>query len=263
MTSLADRLLQSAACSRRFLEEGSLGRISRFILSRQNSDGGFRGHTPQSDLYYTLFAIASLKAIDYPIPVFKVWKHVLSFGTGKGLDLIHLVFLIRLRSAFPMLGITRRRLFQRLEEFQEQSAQTLFLKQLAEAEGDELVSVSLDAPTPQLAAAVVVNQQKDSAIEKALLGRFVSAGGFVSSAQTDTPDLFSTASALFALVEMKSNLTGIQQPCFKYVESLWRGSGGFAKHAAAEVEDLEYTFYALLTMGCLIKSLASNYGKKK
>ena len=43
MKTISDRLLQSAACSRRFLEGDSLNKIFRFILSRQNSDGGFRG----------------------------------------------------------------------------------------------------------------------------------------------------------------------------------------------------------------------------
>jgi len=264
MKSIADRLLQSAASSRRFLETGSLDRISRFVLSRQHSDGGFRGRGAESDLYYTLFAMATLKAIDYPIPVFKVWKYVLSFGTGKGLDLVHLVCLIRLRSAFPMLGTTRRRLFRRLEGFQERSTYSLFLRLLAE-EGslpaDEAIPVSPDAPTTQLAAAVVVNKQVDPETEKALLGRFVDSGGFAPAAKVGVPDLLSTATALFALVEMGSNLDGMQPPCFKYVESLWRSSGGFAGHAADEFEDVEYTFHALLAMGCLIKSLASNYGK--
>jgi len=261
--SIAEHLLQSAACCRRFLEMGSLDRISRFVLSCQQSDGGFRGGGAQSNLYYTLFAVATLKAIDYPIPIFKVWKYLLSFGTGKGLDLVQLACLIRLRLAFPMLGTTRRRLFRRLEDFPEHAIHSLFFQLLAREEAaslGEVVSVSPDAPTLQLAAAVLVNQQKDLAIEKALLGRFVASGGFLPSSQADAPNLVSTASALFALVEMNSKLDGIQPPCFKYIESLWRSSGGFAGDVTDESEDVEYTFYAILAMGCLIQSLASSYG---
>lgn len=263
MKSIADRLLQSAACSRRFLESDSLNKIFHFILSRKNSDGGFRGRGAESDLYYTLFAVAGLKAINYPIPVFRVWKYIHSFGMGKKLDLVHLVCLFRLRSAFPMLGTTRRRFFRRLEKYQERSAYSLFLRLLAQEEAmpdTDPVRVSPDAPTTQLAAALLVNRQNDKATTDALMGRFIASGGFAPTDKVATPDLLSTATALFALVDAGVKLDAIQQPCFKYAESLWRDSGGFAGHVADEFEDVEYTFYALLTIGCLIQSLASNYG---
>ncbi len=262
MKTISDRLLQSAACSRRFLEGDSLNKIFRFILSRQNSDGGFRGRGVESDLYYTLFAVAGLKAINYPIPVFKVWKYVRSFGMGKDLDLVHLVCLFRLRSAFPMLGTTRRRFLKQLEKHRDQSTYGLFLKLLAEeglAKGD-LVQVALDAPTTQLAAAMLVNQQNDKATADAVMGRFAELGGFAPTDRIAVPDLLSTATALFALVDAGANLDEIQQPCFKYAESLWRDSGGFTGHVADEFEDVEYTFYALLTIGSLIQSMAKNYG---
>lgn len=263
MESIPDRLLQSAACSRRFLDEDSRDKMADFILAQQNPDGGFRGRGTESDLYYTIFAVASLKALGHPIPLFKVWKYVRSFGMGDGLDLVHLVCLVQLRTAFPILGITRRRLSKRLEKHRSKSSYDLFLKLLVgdiSALDDAPVRVSLDAPTTQLAAAVLVNRQNDAATASTLLGRFVESGGFAPSDKIAVPDLLSTATALFALVSMGTNLDTIQPPCFKYAESLWRDSGGFAGHVADEFEDVEYTFYALLTTGCLIQSLASNYG---
>lgn len=262
MKSIADRLLQSTACSRRFLERDSLGKISRFILSQQNPDGGFRGRGAESDLYYTVFAVAGLKVIGYPIPVFKVWKYIFSFGMGKKLDLVHLVCLFRLRSAFPMLGITRRRFLKQLEKHSGQSTYGLFLKLLAE-DGlveREPVPIAIHAPTTQLAAAVLVSRQNDAATAKALLGRVVESGGFAPTDKMDQPDLLSTATALFALVSMGINLDEIQKPCLKYAESLWGDGGGFSGHVADEFEDVEYTFYALLTIGSLIQSMAKNYG---
>ena len=263
MKPITDRLLQSSACSRRFLEGDSLNKIFRFILSRQNRDGGFRGRGAESDLHYTVFAMACLKAIDYPIPVFKVWKYVRSFGMGRKLDLVHLVCLFRLRSAFPMLGTTRRRFLKQLEKHRDQSTYGLFLKLLAE-EGSmsdhDPVQVSPDAPTTQLAAALLVNRQKDKGIIDALMGRFSESGGFAPTDRIAEPDLLSTAAALFALVDAGANLDGIQQPCFKYAESLWRDSGGFAGHVADGFEDVEHTFYALLTIGSLIQSMAKNHG---
>ncbi len=262
MKSIPDRLLQAAACSRRFLEEDSRDKMADFILTRQNPDGGFRGRGAESDLYYTVFAVAGLKALGNPIPLFKVWKYVRSFGMGDGLDLVHLICLVQLRTAFPIWGITRRRLYKRLKKHRAESAYGLFLKLLAgdDSGQDDPVQVSLDAPTTQLAAAVLVNRQNDKASEEALLGRFTESGGFAPSDKIAVPDLLSTATALFALVSMGVDLAAMQQPCFKYAESLWHDSGGFAGHVADEFEDVEYTFYALLSIGCLIQSLASNYG---
>ncbi len=266
MEPISDRLIRSAACSRRFLEGDSLSKIAHFILSRKNRDGGFRGRGAESDLYYTVFAVASLKALGYPVPALAIWKYVRSFGSGDQLDLIHLVCLIRLRTAFPMLGITRSRLLRRLENHSADSAYDLFLKLLAEDYlgdadcPDEPLLVPPTDPTPSLAAAVLVNRQTDDRTQEALLDRFVESGGVAPTGGIAEPDLLSTGTAIFALTSMGTNLDAVQQPCFKYVESLWRESGGFSGHVADEFEDVEYTFYALLTIGCLIKSLASDYG---
>jgi prenyltransferase beta subunit len=266
METISDRLIRSAACSRRFLEGDSRDKIARFVLDQQNPDGGFRGRGEESDLYYTVFAVATLKALGTPVPAWAVWKYVRSFGLGDGLDLVHLVCLIRLRTAFPLLGLTRRRLLRRLEKHRSESAYGLFLKLLAEdyldtaGIPDEPLQIPPTDPTTNLAAAVLVNRQNDKATQTALLGRFVESGGCSPTDHVSVPDLLSTATALFALVDMGAGLDAVQQPCFKYAESLWRDSGGFAGHVADEFEDVEYTFYALLTIGCLIQSLASNYG---
>jgi prenyltransferase beta subunit len=266
MKSVTNRLIQSSACSRRFLDGVSRDRVGRFILSQQNSDGGFQGRGNESDLYYTVFAVAGLKALGKPIPLFKVWKYVRSFGLGDDLDLVHLVCLIRLKTAFGMFGITHRRLFRRLEQHRAKSAYGLFLKLLVDdnAAGlnlpEDPAQVPLSDPTTNLAASVLVNRQTDETTLKALLNRSVESGGFAPTEQVVVPDLLSTATALFALTSAGIALDDIHKPCFRYVESLWRDSGGFAGHEADQFEDVEYTFYALLAIGCLIQSMAKDYG---
>jgi len=259
MQPLADRLIHTAAGARRFLEQKSRSQVARFILSRQNPDGGFRGKGAESDLYYTVFAAAGLKALGAPVPALRLWNYVRRFGTGEELDFVHLVCLIQLRSAFPMLGKTRRRFFQALESRRAESAYDLFLKQLA---GDGLRIARLPVaprpvvfadPTPSLAAAIIVNQPADRTAAKALLDRACRSGGFAATDQLNTADLLSTATALFALRTLHADLDAIRRPCLEFVESLWRDSGGFAGHAADEFEDVEYTFYALLSVGCLMQ----------
>ncbi len=259
MESLADRLIHAAACSRRFLEQESRSQIARFILSRQNSDGGFRGKSAESDLYYTVFAAAGLKALGWRIPAWSLWKYIRQFGSGEELDLVHLFCLIRLRAAFPMTGKTRRQLFRNMEELPADSAYDFFLKQLS---GDCLGiarlpvaprPVSLTDPTPNLAAAIVVNRTEGKVAAGVLLNRICSSGGFAATDQLNSADLLSTATALFALRILHADLDPVRRPCMEFIESLWRDSGGFAGHVTDEFEDVEYTFYALLSIGCLME----------
>ncbi|NOU35748.1 MAG: hypothetical protein HOO88_03110 [Kiritimatiellaceae bacterium] len=259
MQSLDDRLIRTAACARRFLEKESLKQTARFILSRQNPDGGFRGKGAESDLYYTVFAAAGLKALGAPVPALKLWNYVRRFGVGEELDLVHLSCLIRLRSAFPMFGKTRRRFFQMLETRHAESAYDFFMKQLA---GDSLGLARLPIaprpivftdPTPSLAAAIIVSRSADKAAAEVLLNRFCSSGGFAATDRLNIADLLSTATALFALRSLHADLDSIRRPCLEFVESLWRDSGGFAGNTTDEFEDVEYTFYALLSVGCLMQ----------
>lgn len=259
MHSLADRLSRTAAGARGFLEWKSRRHVARFILSRQNSDGGFRGKSAESDLYYTLFAIAGLKALGAPIPAWRLWNFLRKFGDGHTLDLVHLSCLIRLRTAFPMTGKTRRNLFQTLENKPAESAYDHFLKQLA---GDGLGNarlpvapqpVMLSDPTPNLAAAVIVHPPQDQSAVRALFARVCPSGGFAANDYLGTADLLSTATALFALRTLRADMDVIRRPCLSYIETLWRDSGGFSGHVADEFEDVEYTFYALLSIGCLMQ----------
>jgi prenyltransferase beta subunit len=260
MNSLADRLTRTASGARGFLKGKSRRQVARFIFSKQNSDGGFRGKSVESDLYYTMFAVAGLKALGAPIPVWRLWKYLRQFADGEKLDLVHLTCLIRLRTAFPMTGKTRRRFFRTLETRRAESAYDLFLKQLA---GDCLGAarlpsaprpISFSDPTPNLAAAVLVNPLPDQAVAKILFDRICPSGGFSATDYLGTADLLSTATALLALRTLRADIDLIRRPCLEYIETLWRDSGGFAGHVADELEDVEYTFYALLSIGCLMQS---------
>jgi len=70
--------------------------LERFFLSRHNADGGFRGKGPQSDLYYTGFAVLALLAMEIPFDQDKTVRFLESFEDGSGLDLSHLAVLVRL-----------------------------------------------------------------------------------------------------------------------------------------------------------------------
>jgi prenyltransferase beta subunit len=258
MDSVADRLIHMAATSSIFLERESRRAIARFILSRQNADGGFSGRDQASDLYYTLFAAAGLRALGWRLPIFRLWKYVRSFGSGEDLDLVHLVCLIRLRGLFPMLAATRRRLLAALDRHDSGTAYDPFIRLMAadasveERAPEQALRIAADSPTTTIAAGMIVNSEPDEAAQNLLMGRVCPTGGFAPVARVGAPDLLSTATALFALADQGADLDQVREPCMEYIESLWRDSGGFAGHAADEFEDVEYTFYGLLSIGCLM-----------
>lgn len=84
----------------------------------------------------------------------------------------------------------------------------------------------------------------------ALQGCECRAGGFLATPRTPAPDLLSTATALYAL--RAANLRPARaQPHRDFVESLWDDNAGFRGHPSDPLPDCEYTFYALLALGCL------------
>jgi len=69
--------------------------VEKFIRSEQNSDGGFKDRAGQSDLYYTVFGLDSLLALQAEIPGDSVAGFLDQAGTGENLDFIHLCCLAR------------------------------------------------------------------------------------------------------------------------------------------------------------------------
>lgn len=87
--------LQVAKLSPKLLGE-SAELVAELLLRRQSSDGGFRGREGEAgDLYYTIFGLDALNALDQAPPEGSVQPFLQPFGDGEGLDLIYLSCLIR------------------------------------------------------------------------------------------------------------------------------------------------------------------------
>ena len=67
------------------------------------------------------------------------------------------------------------------------------------------------------------------------------------------PDLLSTATALHALSIAGALADDMREKHLDYLDSLWTAEGGFRGHWADDVADCEYTYYGLLSLGCLAK----------
>jgi prenyltransferase beta subunit len=109
--------------------------------------------------------------------------------------------------------------------------------------------------TPATAAAVLVMRHLDAPQDRDagmwLLDRCHTGGGFFASSATPVPDLLSTATALHALSTLHIPISGLQEPCLDFVDSLWTNRGGFFGTWADDTVDCEYTYYALLALGHL------------
>jgi prenyltransferase beta subunit len=117
--SLRLQLLQVARLAPRLLG-GSTELVGDFFRRQLTAAGGGQDRAGRPDLYYTIFALAGLQALDAEIPTGQVEKFLLTYGEGERLDFVHLSALARCWAA---LGLKRmpagldRALLERIESF--------------------------------------------------------------------------------------------------------------------------------------------------
>ena len=104
--SMRLEMLQVARLAPKLLAD-SAGLVRAFLLGQQNEDGGFKDRAGRSDLYYTVFGIDGLLALDVSSFKFQVSspgptgrltqaaRYAGGFGDGGGLDFVHLCCLAR------------------------------------------------------------------------------------------------------------------------------------------------------------------------
>ena len=87
-------MLQVARLAPKQLGE-SCDLVAAFLRSCLNPDGGFRNRTGDSDLYYTVFGLEGLIALQQPVPVDQVVPYLRHFEAIERLDLVHAACLAR------------------------------------------------------------------------------------------------------------------------------------------------------------------------
>ena len=111
---LRHELIRAASKAPRLLGE-STALVRKFILSRQNPDGGFQDRAGRSDLYYTVFGMQSLLALQTPLPVESVAPYIAAFEDGEHLDFVHLCCLARCRAILGAAAPIEKSLARRIE----------------------------------------------------------------------------------------------------------------------------------------------------
>ena len=87
-------MLQIARLSPKLLGD-SCELVESFVRSQINPDGAFRNRAGKSDLYYTVFGLETLVALQVRPPVDEVAAYLRTLGDGAGLDFVHLACLAR------------------------------------------------------------------------------------------------------------------------------------------------------------------------
>jgi hypothetical protein len=117
--SLRLQLLQVARLAPRLLGK-SADNVRDFLRSQLTEEGGGMDRDGNPDLYYTIFALAGLQALDGKIPVDRVRNYLTSFGAGEDLDFVHLSALARCWAAIEKQGMPTElpeRILTRIEQF--------------------------------------------------------------------------------------------------------------------------------------------------
>jgi hypothetical protein len=94
-------MLQIARVAQKALGD-SAGLVRDFLIRQITPEGGGADRAGRPDLYYAIFVLAGLEALQAEIPVEKIKPFVDSFGDGTALDFVHLGALARCRAAIGL-----------------------------------------------------------------------------------------------------------------------------------------------------------------
>ena len=249
-------MLQVARLAPKLLQEAS-DPVARFLHSQFNDDGGAADRSGQSDLYYTVFALEGLIALQCDPPP-GVRGFLESFGDGEDLDLVHLCCLARCRATVklpgPDLAPRIRARWDRGSVYHSFLAWGALEDLGQRPEPFGLRDDTGVRTTPTTAAAVALLRRMGAPVPaeatRWLLARAHPDGGFLATAAAPMPDLLSTATALHALAGEHVPFGHLKESTLDFIDTLWTGKA-FCGTWADDEPDSEYTWYALLAMGHL------------
>ncbi|WP_372365272.1 prenyltransferase/squalene oxidase repeat-containing protein [Candidatus Uabimicrobium sp. HlEnr_7] len=116
--SLRLEMLQVARLAQKPLQEVK-SLILHFLYDHLNEDGGFKDRSGNSDLYYSVFALECIHALQGDIPRQNMQKYLLSFSELQKLDFVHLSCLVRAAAAVEIQNdLDGERILELMKEYQ-------------------------------------------------------------------------------------------------------------------------------------------------
>jgi geranylgeranyl transferase type-2 subunit beta len=307
---LGARLSQGLAS----LPETARARHRAFVLSRQNSDGGFSGREGGSDLYYTGFAVRALAVLQELHD--DDCQRIAGFLQASGQAKVTVIDLVSwLYSALVVQGVGGidvlsavdanwpDRLAEILESFRTKDGgyakthegaagstyhsflvticyeligrpmpqvgrllQFVFDRQRDDGGFVEIGPMKRSGTNPTAAAAAILNMhgalddELRNDVAAFLRDVYSSEGGFQANTRIPCADGLSTFTALLTSQDLR--LDGLFDPvrAIEFVRGLELPEGGFRGALWDQAADVEYTFYALGTLGLLGKVQTDQHG---
>lgn len=264
--------------------------VKTFLQSQLADEGAFCNRDGRPDLYYTVFGIEGMLALQATLPVERIAAWLSRFGDGEGLDFVHLCCLARCWSALGLPDIPAQTFAARLENYRAPGGgyHPAAGREHGSAYGCLLAAaayedIKLDLPdgeevkqcmdkllaadggwtnepnmplgiVPATAAALALYRRMRWEVPASSIAWVMDCckdGGFLAFPQAPLPDLLSTAVALHGLVGAEADVSAIKESCLDFVDSLWNAQGGFHGNWTDHSLDCEYTYYGLLALGHL------------
>jgi prenyltransferase beta subunit len=91
--------------------------VEDFLRSQLAPEGGFRNRSGEPDLYYTMFGLEAMRALDLRVPENSLRPYLERFAGGQDLDLVHVSCLVRCWASAGITGLSedhRRQLIARV-----------------------------------------------------------------------------------------------------------------------------------------------------
>lgn len=232
---------EAASSARRAL--GRPEDVVDFLIQHLCDDGGFAGRSPGPDLYYTVFALASLEALAAEMPP-STAAFLARLGDGDGLDLVHLAALARCWAHLRDGGAdepARRGMLARLAEMRCRC-------------GGFTHAGDAETPTPYgcFLAVGAMQDLRAGTLPGAWIGQCIEAmrsadGAYANAANMPTGSTTATAAAVVTLRQLDLPLGPQVAP---WLLSQCR-NGGFLAAPAAPAADLLSTATALHALAAL------------
>ncbi len=237
-------MLQVARLAPKLLGESS-DLIRAFLRDQLRPDGGFPDRGGSSDLYYTVFGLESLVALQADIPADDVRRFLAGYGTGESLDLVHLTCLARCWATLlpPRLDAdAAATLLTRIERHR--SLDGGYHPQPGASHGTAYHAFLALGAYEDLGAEV----PRESDLRKSLQSLRAPAGGFANDPQSAAAATPATAAAVMVLRHLD---TPVPDDTAAWLLARCHEGGGFLATPSAPMPDLLSTATALHALAAL------------
>ncbi|HKJ42080.1 MAG TPA: hypothetical protein VKA27_08285 [Sunxiuqinia sp.] len=255
----------------RLLDENAQKEIQLFITSQQHESGAFTDRAGNPDYYYSLFGFWLASAFNMPLVLEKLKQFTAERQYEKPSKIVDRFAMLLIHKGLNEKQRIKPKLFWRLSRSSSPvnfSYQLFLILLAADAVHAQkwwfrfgarivlrLYKISDEVPCSIVSAMLIgraVTSMRTTQLQHKLLQFFDEKVGFKCFQEMPHSDLLSTGVSLFALTKSDYDLRLVAPVCYRLIEQNY-ANGAFLSGDGDLSQDLEYTFYGLLALGCLAR----------